>query len=288
VIVGLLFAVFYKSIFQAYIDSLSPESSLNILMNHRDAYELTPFFCGVLLTLLGVFPLFFGKRHGLLMRDCQLINRFCAFAPPAKLIGAAFLFFLPFLDVQCQYKMQAARNPERTVIIRQSGMQIATGHYEDRVPMLPSDYANTKEGALAKAPAHAPLVAVYGAAIALGVLAGLTLRPGWMRLVLLGVCCVGALCLLLVQTQNGFPLASSVAAENKALHADPQFAKKDSLLEGPPELMLQQTYWYYGALILPAAALFAAGLDWFVNRERLPSITIAPLLALGQDTSAAD
>jgi hypothetical protein len=268
VAIGLLLAIFSKLLFQRYLQSLSPEDFADIYLKNRDgSYEVIPFFSGLLLSLWGVFLLFFSKGHGLLMKTASLAKRLCGFLPPAKLIGAAFLFCLPWIDVQCIYRYGDGY-PGRDTVLRQSGLQLATGGYENKVPQSPFRPGDPQEKPLAQEPAPAWLVAGYGAAILLGIVAGLTLRAAGLRLAALVICSAAALGLLAAQARSGFPITAALVEQNERFRADPQFTKPDSFVKGAPELILQETWWYYGAFVLPAAAVLAAVLDWWINRSK--------------------
>jgi hypothetical protein len=268
VVVGILIAMCYRPIYEAIVHAFPVDQRIEILKSDRyGTYEVIPFFFGLLLLLVGTFLALFGKKHGLVMGAGGWAKRLCGFLPPAKLIVALCMFFLPWIDVQCRYKMRNG-DSGNTVILRQSGLQIATGGYEDKGATNPFVEPGKKQEALTKRPDAAPLVALYGVAIAFGAAAGLTVRSRWIRFATLATCSLAACCLLLLQSQRGFPLAASVAIENGHLQANPMYLKPDSLTVGPPELTVQLTWWYYAALIFPAAAALTAVIDFAANRVR--------------------
>jgi hypothetical protein len=270
VVGGVLLGVYYQSVFQRCFNSLPVKWRVDIITKRwHDACEQIPLFCGLVGCLVGVFLLFFSNQSGLLMRAAPLAKRLCGFLPSAKLIAAGFLFFLPWIDIQCQYRASDGSTGQE-VVARQSGMQVASGSYEDKSPQNPFRPPGAREQLLATGPEPAPLVTSYGLALALGILAGLTVRGRWSRLAAFGACSLAAVCLLLVQAQKGFPISGPLAEENLKLRADPQFRKEGSLVQGPPELIAHMTLWYYGAWILPVAACLAAGVDWCVNRKEVP------------------
>ncbi len=266
-ILGVFLVVFSCSIVALYVDALPTRPQMEFRMRKLSEHnEYGIACCGLAVLLAGTFLLFFGRSNGLLLKATPIANRVCAFLPAAKLICVAFLFCLPWVDIRCQCKMRDGSKTDE-IIIRQSGFQLATGRYEDRSPKNPFDISNPNQKALAKEPGPALLMALYGIVITLGAIASLTVRRPSVRLGALLVSSVTAVCLITAQGEIGFPIEAALVDENSRFAADPQFAKPESLVQGPPTLVLQKTWWYYTAFLLTAAAAFASVLDWSVNRR---------------------
>jgi hypothetical protein len=273
--VGLSLALFHKPIgFYFYLAWLYFEINFEITDNVEpvEYYEAVAHLSGLFLTLAGTFLLGFGKRHGLLMRAKPLLNRLCAFLPPAKLIGAAFLFCLPWVEIHCQQK--DGDGPWGPIVVTQTGLQAALGTCDDdnlRNPFREAEREMSgypKEPVFKYPPEPIPLLALFCVLIVWGIGAGLVLRPGSTRTLVLLPVTAAAFMVLMVQMQSDFPIADSIAAENLAMQRDPRkWWWPGSPYEGPPVFVLRYTCWYYGTAVLSACAVLAVVADWLMNRK---------------------
>ena len=183
------------------------------------------------------------------MRETRWKERCWRLAAPIKLVGAAILFCLPWTEIQCHYAFengQGGRNP----IVTQSGLQAALGTWSPKVqnPFRPNDKLEGSDSI-----PRAFLLIVYGGMVVVGIVAGLLLRVGRFRRIVVGVAAAAAVAVLLLQTHFGFSVADFVAKENIELAR--QFADQDHpLTRGPPVLVMNRTPWFYGAFVLPLAA----------------------------------
>lgn len=277
--IGGSLALFRAPLFQAFFDSLSFERRLEILNNNRkEFYESLPLLFGFLVLTVGVFRVWFGRAHGLLLRDRSFAMRLCAFAPPAHLLGALFLLFLPWINVQCHYTMRNEQfGSGSELVARQTGWNVAWGTYENKAKTSLLKPVDPNEKYLSKEPEGCPMVATYALLVIIGIIAGLQLREGLLRLATLVSGSLVAAALLLLQAQRGFPIAESVSELNDLMQRDPTFMANDSLVKGPPHAVLQVTSWFYAAVVVPCLAALAAGLDWLVRRNprQLPGTEVA-------------
>jgi hypothetical protein len=153
-------------------------------------------------------------------------------------------------------------------MMTQSGLQAAYGGYTDKVPRSPFRQPDPKQKALGKAPGPLLLLGIYGLAVVVGIVTGLMLPMGWLRLSVVGVASAVAFLVLLLQGQFGFPIADSIAQENVALAKQYEEQKVGALTRGPPVLVLHHTWWYYGAFALPVAALIVVVAEVLLNRRK--------------------
>jgi formylglycine-generating enzyme required for sulfatase activity len=201
-------------------------------------------------------------------------------AAPTKLAGAAILFCLPWTAIQCHYTLDNGTK-HRDVVITQSGLQAAYGGWTASTPLegyrhlRPPDpnQANQNEP-------RAPLMIVYGAAIVLGIVAGLLLRLGRFRRVVVGAAAMAAVGVLFLQARAGFPIADSIVAKANAAEVqryDDQ--ENDSLTRGPSVFVVHYTVWYYWSFALPLAALAIVVAEGFFYRDWRTSILFLGIAA---------
>ncbi len=252
---------------------LSIDRQLEI-MKAEPFFENLPLLLGFVLLLAGTFLLTYG-RAGLIARSAPLANRLLAFAPPAKLMLGALLFFLPWINVQCQYRMQDGSGGAQ-LIATQTGFQAALGTTTNRMARNPFEPQKEYQP-FARSPAASPLVATAWTALTLGAIGGFLLRNRPARLGAVGFGALAGIVLLLVQHAYGYPIAAPTAEQNQQLRQDPQYREPDSRLVGPPQLQIRFTWWYYAALALPVAALVAAVADSRLNRGKLLEYHAGPL-----------
>ena len=279
-VVGVLIAVFHDVIYWVF-ESTLPIMERVAIRNTFNRYFAIPLGIGVAIFLIGVFKLLFsGPAWGALSR------RLLSFLPSSKLLGSLFLFLLPWVNVQCHYRQHDDRRqynsvPANDLVVYQTGLQAGYGGYTT-MPILLQRGAN----AFSKPPQPALLVDTAGLVLLAGVAGGLLLRRRLARFAVLPVCALVAFLLLFLQSQRELPISVAVAEANRETLRDPQFAVQHSQVRGPPQLVLERTWWFYAALALPLAAVLAAGGDWLVQRKKAAiqfqeTLVLLGLAALG-------
>ena len=195
-------------------------------------------------------------------------------AAPIKLVGAAVLFCLPWTEIQCHYAFETGQrggNP----IVTQSGLQAACGTWTPKVqnPFRPNDKLEGSDSI-----PRASLLILYGGLVVVGIVAGLLLRVGRFRRIVVGVAAAAAVAVLLLQAHFGFSVAGFIAKENIELAR--QFADQDHpITRGPPVLVMNYTPWFYGAFALPLAAVAVVVLEALCYRDFRASLLLIGVVA---------
>jgi formylglycine-generating enzyme required for sulfatase activity len=201
-------------------------------------------------------------------------------ATPTKLAGAAILFCLPWTAIQCNYTLDNGTK-HRDVVITQSGLQAAYGGWTASMPLdVYSHLAPPDPKRPSQNEPRAPLMIVYGAAIALGIAAGLLLRLGRLRRVAVGAAAIAAVAVLFLQARAGFPIADSIVAKANAAEVQRYDDQENgSLTRGPSVFVLQYTVWFYWSFAPPLAALAVVVAEGFFRRDWRTSISFLALAA---------
>ncbi len=142
------------------------------------------------------------------------------FPAPTTLIGAAILFNLPWLQVQCNGP--AGKN----VLYTQTGLQTATGGMSqgegiDQMKQQMGAFAGMagKGGAadkeFDKETKAAPMMIGFAVLLAGGIILGFALPLTGARRALVAVCAAGAIALLVGQMAVGFPVAKDIEQEKE-------------------------------------------------------------------------
>jgi hypothetical protein len=207
-------------------------------------------------------------------------------ASPVNLIGAAMLFFLPWIEGQRHAAVRSWDQvvPVQETLITQSGFQAA---YDGTYTKSQSHRSNSpaaesaafyygatgrepksispehEQRVLQKARKPLPLLAVYGVLLVVGITAGIIRKRGWTRPVAVTIASATAFLVLFVQARSNFPIADFVEEENALLAEVHKEYEEIAITRGPPTLVMRFTWCYYAAFVLPAiAAVVVLGEGW--------------------------
>jgi hypothetical protein len=141
-----------------------------------------------------------------------------------------------------------------------------------RFPNLPK---NAEKPNFRKPPEGAHLMAGYAGVLLVGILAGILLRKNSRRPLIVGICCLTAFSLLLVQTMRGFPIESSLKyeiqlAEEEWLEtlARAGSSREDMFVRMPVPFLMNYSWFLAISFLLPWMALGAVIWEWKVYRKR--------------------
>ncbi|HEV3203318.1 MAG TPA: hypothetical protein VGY77_02995, partial [Gemmataceae bacterium] len=137
-----------------------------------------------------------------------------------------------------------------------------------RFPNLPK---NTNAPDFRKPTDGAPLMAVYAGVLLVGILAGILLRKTSRRPLTVGICCLTAFFLLLVQTTRGFPIESSLKYEIQLAEEEwlGTLSRGERIHEAmfvrmPVPFLMSYSWFLDISLLLPWMALGAVLWEWKV------------------------
>jgi hypothetical protein len=194
------------------------------------------------------------------------------FVTPSHLIAATILFFLPWIEVRCNYtQTDASHTKGDDLLITQSGFQAACGTYTEKVPSSPFRPPDPNQHLLQQTPAPNLLLLVYGLLLIVAIAVSVVLRHGHLRSALTVLCSGAAFLVLLVQAQRGFSIENSLPIENAALKEHFE-SKRSMLIEGTPVLSVNFTSWYYASFFFPPLAVVTALLEWRLSDRKKPLV----------------
>jgi hypothetical protein len=201
------------------------------------------------------------------------------FPAPSILVLVLALSCLPWLEIGCESKLDTSTafggltggkggptiGSGRTLLVSQSGLQIATGGHTD-INHLGNTPANTPKGLPLTAPGQpgsgdgpgaAPLLFVFFLTVLAAIVIGFVRPPGRLRLWIVGTCTLSATIILLVQALIlGFPAANDVAKHMRESKAAQELAGQDMV-----KLFVSYTPWYWLTWALLIGALVVLALE---------------------------
>lgn len=186
-------------------------------------------------------------------------------------------FFMPWLELRCDNVSVKGRNHGQR-IVSQTGMQVAYGGYTDtfRNPFGEGNRnnANANGDDSMKPPAASPKMAIYGAALLVGMIGSLLARKLAFAWEAIAVATTTAACTLSLQFAIGFPLAASASDATFSWPATIQVDPYGSIIE----INLGFAFCLYAATALTALGVIVAA--WGIwSRSRVAAIAMLALSA---------
>lgn len=127
---------------------------------------------------------------------------------PGFFLLSVFFFLLPWVDVRCDHMI---------VVASQSGLQASIGTYSESAVAMNERLQRRNEPLFNPQDEHvrpAVLLMAYGILLLAGLIAGLVIPVGKVRLIILAICSGVAFSLLAIQVAVGFPIYEPVARAN--------------------------------------------------------------------------
>jgi hypothetical protein len=216
---------------------------------------------------------------------------------PSMLLLVLLLSFLPWIEIGCENKVdtktllsnigvQSGATPDngKTVLVSQSGFQIATGGHTEHNAFRDSQKSSQKgvttdakstqrqRGGDKDGLGAAPLLFLFFITVLAAIVGGFSMPPSRMRVLVVGTLTGAALIVLLIQSVIiGFPAVNDVTKQMKEAKAAQGLAGLDVA-----NLFVRYTVWYWLTWALLLGAFIPLALEaLLIRKQKLPTLPLA-------------